>query len=192
MSKLPIEVQNTKLLDFEGKELENAPTLQDYLALRYDYEKLQSKMNDIHATIENTLIALDYLKPFLLIHLQRASKISLNDLVKKLKSDSWAISGTVLLDLVNGNIRTKEIKNTLQTVKDFADFWKKNRDIFNNSDDLLNAIDVTRISEIDKHRFAQLIAVAIYLEKSLQTCPEEFTSFIYEFNKVLTIETYEQ
>lgn len=190
MSKLPIDLEQ-KLLNGDGTEIEGAPTLQEHLALSYDYRKLQNKLNDINATLDYVLTAATYFKPFLISHLQRASKISLEDVVSKLKSGSWAITGAFAVDLINGNIKTKEIKNSIQTIKDFAVFWKENRETFNTSEDLLSAVSITRISEIDKHRFGQLIATAIYAEKALQNFPDEFVSFIDKLNTILTIEADE-
>ena len=120
--------------------------------------------------------------------LQKISKVSLKEIAQNLKTDSWAAASNFAMNLVNGKIKTREIKNTVQIIKDFATFWKENRDVFTSQENMQQAIAKTGISEIDKYRYAQLIATAIYVEKSLENFPEEFEEALQEINKILTIE----
>lgn len=179
---------NVKLLDANGVELPNAPTLQDYLELNYDYKKLQVKISNINTTISNALIAINLFKPFVLERLQKISKVSLKEIAENLKTDSWAAASNFAMNLVNGKIKTREIKNTIQIIKDFATFWKENRDVFTSQENMQQTLAKTGITEIDKYRFAQLIATAIYVEKSLENFPEEFAVVLQEINEILTTE----
>lgn len=185
----PTQALNVKLLDANGVELPNAPTLQDYLELNYDYKKLQAKIININTTISNVLIAINLFKPFVLERLQKISKVSLKEIAENLKTDSWAAASNFAMNLVNGKIKTREIKNTIQIIKDFAAFWKENRDVFTSQENMQQTLAKTGITEIDKYRFAQLIATAIYVEKSLENFPDEFAVLLQEINEILTTET---